>query len=166
MKNKKNIYILLPIVLLIWGAVMYQFFTFSNNQVSEFEPQTEISLNPLNFKEQDSVPFDVNYRDPFLGKAFVSNENKSVIRTTKSNSNSKLKKLAKPIETIIWPTIIYKGIVSDTKEKNKVFMLIIDGKTFLMRAKNNENGVFLVEGDRESIELEYKRETKLILLEE
>lgn len=162
MKNKKSIYILLPIVLLIWGAVMYQFFTFSNNPVNELEPQTEIALKPLDFKEQDSVPFNVNYRDPFLGKTF----NKPGTKSTKSNSNKVQKKIAQPIEAIVWPTIIYKGIVSDTKEKNKVFMLIIDGKTFLMRAKNNENGVFLVEGDRESIEIVYKRETKLILLEE
>lgn len=144
---------------------MYQFFTFSDNEVSELVPQAEIALKPLNFKEQDSVPFNVNYRDPFLGKTFISNENKSVTISTKSNSKKSQKKV-EPIETIIWPTILYKGIVSDTKEKNKVFMLIIDGKTFLMRAKNNENGVVLVEGDRESIEVVYKRETKLILLEE
>lgn len=166
MKNKKNIYILLPIVLFIWGAVMYQFFTFSNNRVSELETRTEISLKQFNFKEQDSVGFDANYRDPFLGKSFVLNENKPANKIFKNNSNNKAKKLAKPIEAIVWPTILYKGIVSDTKEKNKIFMLIIDDKTFLMRARSNENGVFLVEGDRESVEVEYKKESKIILLEE
>ncbi|WP_136667688.1 hypothetical protein [Flavobacterium sp. H122] len=164
MKNKKNIRILLPLVILIWGAVMYQFFTFSKSDQENVAIQEPV-VKPLMFKKREPITINVNYRDPFLGKVYVTKINK--------NSNHIFKKVAKTvkpipdkIESIVWPTISYKGIVSDAKSKNKVFMLIIDGRTFLMRASNKENGVYLVEGDRESVEMEYKNESKIILIEE
>jgi hypothetical protein len=163
MKNKKSIYLLLPLVLVIWGAVMYQFFSFSNEDNSNVVPQENMVLKPIVFKKQEPVKIDVNYRDPFLGK--------TTLKSSRSNSVRRgmlkpIKTIPKPVQTIVWPTILYKGIVSDTKGKNKVFMLIIDGQTFLMRTKNKENGVLLISGDRESIEVECKQETKIILIDE
>lgn len=166
MKNKKSIYFLLPLVLLIWGAVMYEFFSFSKEEESIDTTQTEITVKPLNFKKREIVTIDVNYRDPFLGKMYAQNDKVNSNKGVKKKVMTSIKKSPKPIETIVWPTILFKGIVSDTKEKVKVFMLIIDGRTYLMRAKNKENGVLLVEGDRESVEVEYKGESKLILIEE
>lgn len=164
MKNKKNIYFLLPLVIVIWGAVLYQFFNFSDTE-KKFSQNPELDLiKPLNFKKREIVKIDVNYRDPFLGKMYTPNttSNKSQLPKKIVRKN---KPITKSIEPVIWPTISYKGIVSDTKDKNKVFMLIIDGRTFLMRSNNKENGILLVRGDRESIEVEYKNESKLILIE-
>jgi hypothetical protein len=162
MKNKKSIYFLLPIVLLIWGAVMYQFFSFSTHEELQTTSSDEIVFKPLNLKKRDTTPINVNYRDPFLGKMYVKRSNELVAR----NKTKNLKKTSKIVEPIVWPEIVYKGIVSDTKEKNKVFMLIINGQTFLMRKGQTENEVFLKEGDRESVYVKYKGNLNLILLQE
>jgi hypothetical protein len=165
MKNKKNIYILLPLVLLIWGAVMYQFFSFSNSSLEEIKHNEEPVFKPLVIKKREPVILEVQKRDPFLGKFEVSSaSNRTVTSVKRAVKNNSV--VAKKKDPIIWPIIIYKGIVSDTKDKNKVFMLVIDGRTFLMRTKNKENEVLLIEGDRETIEVVYKNESKFILIEE
>ena len=158
MKNKKNIYILLPVVLLIWGSIIYRFFSFRAPETSE-PPATEMKIKPLKIKERDTTAIDANYRDPFLGKIEVP---QSATHKTKA----KPKQAVKPKEQVQWPTIVYKGIVSDTKDKVKVFMLIINGKTCLMNKGNTAEEVFLKDGNRDAVYVKYKGNLNIILLQE
>lgn len=155
MKNKKSIYILLPLVLFIWGTVMYQVFSFSANEEEVMVPTNEISLKPIKISKRDSVVIDTDYRDPFLGKMYSTEKVKS----------TKKKASPKKLEPLVWPTIQYKGIVSDTKEKSKIFMLVINNQTHLMKKGQTENEVFLKDGDRESVYVKYKGQLNLFLIE-
>lgn len=157
MKNKKSIYILLPIVLLIWGGVMYQFFSFSDTNEIETIAANELILKPLKIIKRDTFSIDANYRDPFLGKMYTPK--KQVL-------TPKIKKEPTIEEPLIWPTITYKGIVSDTKDKTTIFMVLIAGQTFLMKKGEVQNEVFLKEGDKESIYLKYKGNLNLYMLAE
>lgn len=160
MKNKKSIYILLPIVLLIWGMLIYQFFSYSVPDEALENTSTEFNVKPFKLKERASFTVNVAYRDPFLGKMYVapvSNQNK--------NSN-KTKKSPKPVETIVWPTVLYKGMISDAKEKTKVFIMTIAGHDFFMKKGDTANEVFLRDGDKESVYVKYKGNLDLIMLAE
>lgn len=154
MKNKKSVYVLLPLVLFIWGAVMYQFFSFSTTEEEVAVPTNEISLKPIQPIKRDSFAINTNYRDPFLGKVY----------TAKKDSVPKKKKAVKVVEPLVWPNIQYRGIVSDTKEKSKIFMLVINKKTYLMRKGQTENDVYLKDGDRESVYVKYKGHLDLIMI--
>lgn len=155
MKNKKSIYILLPLVLFIWGTVMYQVFSFSSSEDEPTMVSNEISLKPIKIPKRDSVVINTNYRDPFLGKVYRSD----IVKSTKK------KLVSKKVEALVWPTIQYKGIVSDTKEKSKIFMLVINNQTLLMKKGQTENEIYLKEGDRESVYLKYKGELNLFMIE-
>lgn len=155
MKNKKNIYILLPVVLLIWGMVIYRFFSFSVTEVQDIQIQNDI-LKPIAVKQRDTFEIDVNYRDPFLGKIYLSESNKTKNVRRKRESE----------QQILWPQIIYKGIVSDTKNKKKVFMLVINGQTYLMKEKETEQEMTLKSGNKESIVVKYKGDLTKIFLQE
>ena len=160
MKNKKSIYILLPIVLLIWGILIYQFFSFSAPDETLEKTSTEFNIKPFKLKERTAFSVNVTYRDPFLGKMYaipVTNPKKSVVG---------IKKQTKPEEAIVWPTILYKGMISDTKEKNKVFIMTIAGHDFFMKKGDTENEVFLKDGDKESVYVKYKGNLNLIMLAE
>ncbi|RED26119.1 hypothetical protein BD847_0025 [Flavobacterium cutihirudinis] len=161
MKNKKNIYILLPLVLLVWGAVIFQFFSFT--KVDEMIPDSnhEFTIKPLKISNKDSFPINVNYRDPFLGKLYNSETASSAKRTS-----LKKIKVSKETETLIWPNIVYKGLISDTKGKNKIFMLIIDSKNYYMKIGDTENEIFLKSGDQESIYVKYKGNLNIIMLQD
>ena len=157
MKNKKNIYFLLPLVLFIWGAVLYQFFSYSDDGKLIEAASENSHLKPLSIKERDTFSIEVKYRDPFLGKVY----NENPVKVSRKNTAKKITKVAEPI---VWPSIIYKGIVSDSDGKTKVFMLIINGKTFLMKKGDVEYDVFLKDGDRESVYVKYKGNLNIILL--
>jgi hypothetical protein len=160
MKNKKSIYILLPVVLLIWGVVLYQFFSFSVPDEVVESASKEFTIKPFKIKERASFSINVNYRDPFLGSAYNPEKN------TKDNPHRNQKKKApKPEETIVWPVIQYKGMLSDPKEKKKRFMLVISGKNYFMKAGDTQDEIFLKDGDKESIYVRYKGNLNLILLD-
>ena len=156
MKNKKNIYILLPVVLLIWGMVIYRLFSFTNPETDTTITNTSVRLKPLNIKERDTFSIDVNYRDPFLGKMYRPESQK-----TAATHNVKAIK-----EPIVWPAVIYRGIVSESNGKKKVFMLSINGKTYFMTERTTEEGVTLKKGNRSTIQVTYKGEKNEILLQE
>jgi hypothetical protein len=160
MKNKKSIYILLPVVFLIWGVVLFQFFSFSTPDEVVTNTSTEFSVKPFKLKERVSFIINVDYRDPFLGRIY----NTQVV--TKGSANKvKAKKEPKPEEAIVWPSIQYKGMLSDTKEKNKRFMLVIAGKNYFMKTGDTQEEIFLKNGDKESIYVTYKGNLNLILLD-
>lgn len=160
MKNKKNIYVLLPIVLFVWGAVLFQLFSFTSSDEIVTANNSELTIKPLKFNKRQSFSIDVNYRDPFLGKMYAENN------ALKPKGNSSAVKTAKPKETLVWPVILYKGLISDTKDKNKIFMLIIDNKNYYMKIGDTENEIFLKSGDKESVYVKYKGNLNLIMLQD
>lgn len=160
MKNKKNIYILLPIVLFVWGAVLFQLFSFTSSDEIITANNSELTIKPLKFNKRQSFSIDINYRDPFLGKMYAENT------TPKPKVNNAAAKTVKPKETLVWPVILYKGLISDTKDKNKIFMLIIDNRNYYMKIGDTENEIFLKSGDKESIYVKYKGNLNLIMLQD
>lgn len=160
MKNKKNIYILLPIVLLVWGAVLFQLFSFTKSDEIITANNSELTIKPLKFNKRQTFNIDINYRDPFLGKMYTEDT------SPKPKGNGSAPKVAKSKETLVWPIILYKGLISDTKDKNKIFMLIIDNKNYYMKIGDTENEVFLKSGDKESVYVKYKGNLNLIMLQD
>ena len=160
MKNKKNIYILLPIVLLVWGSVLYQVFSLTHKEEGIPTEKNSYTIKPLQIKTRQTFTIDITYRDPFLGKMYVSEKEIKI-------KSSNVKRAIKPKETLVWPSIIYKGLISDSKEnKKKVFILIIDGKNHYMRIGDTQDDVFLKTGDRESVYVKYKGNLNLIMLQD
>lgn len=147
---------MLPLVLFIWGTIIYKFFAYTNEDTIVSQNQ-KISIKPLQIKQKDTFTIKINSRDPFSGK--MVDEAASKIKHKISYSAPKSK------EELVWPQIKYKGIVSDTKEKVKIYMLIIDGKTNLMRKGQIENEILLKDGDKDMVYLKYKNDSKVVFIQ-
>lgn len=164
MKNKKSIYLLLPIVLGIWGMVLYQFFSITNPEkpVSKHD-FLQLDLKPLKIAENDSsFLIEVNYRDPFLG-------NNSDLNTEEEDFEPEVEEPiieAPIIEPLVWPKLIYKGMVSDTKDKKKVFIVEINGRSLMMKLGAIEHEVVLQSGNRKTISVGFKGELKTLSIAE
>lgn len=156
MKNKKNIYILLAFVLLIWGLVIYRFVSFSKSEIHDIATAQQFSTKPVEVYKKDTIVFNINYRDPFLGKIYVPQKTEKAIK--KRNKTVK--------EPIQWPHVTYKGIVSDSKNSRKVFMLIINGQTHLAKENETVNDIFLKTGGRHYVILKYKGEATKVMIQE
>lgn len=157
MKSKKSIYVLLPLVLIIWGAIIYQFFNYTNTE-SAVISTNDYSAKPIIIKQKDSINIKINPRDPFSGKMVDAAAKKSIGHIGNSNKTPKIK------EEMVWPQISYKGVVSDSKDKTKVYMVIINGKTFMMKKGESNEEVLLKDGDRDKISLNYNGESKVVFI--
>lgn len=160
MKSKKNTYLLLALVLGIWGMIGYQFFNFSNNSNDNVASQNTLLIAEVDYREPDTTLIDIEYRDPFSGELNVVVEKELVDNSGNSTNYYKEK------EEIKEPIIKYKGIVSDLNDKVKIFMMIIDGNTYLMKQGEEEKDVKLIKGDRKTLTIKHKGELKTILIEE
>ena len=161
MKSKKSIYILLPLVLLIWGILGYQLFSFFGNEEEPTENDLTFQVQNTTYKAPDSVKIVVDYRDPFSGKlSDGNNSNKlktSNLRRSKTETVLTNKEENKPI-------IIYRGLVSDTKEKNKVFMFSVDNKTYLLEKGQTENDIKVISGDTKQITLLINKKKEVVAI--
>lgn len=157
MKSKRNTYFLLAAVLGIWGLIAYRFFAYAAPDGNESKPFAS-TAGPLPDFKKDTTAFNVSYRDPFLGTFYSEERNKPADRRP---VNTKIKPAA---EELVWPAIVYKGLVSDSKDRQKIFMLGINGKTVLLRGKGTEQGVTVLSGDRNSVTLGYKGKTNKVLI--
>lgn len=146
MKNKKNIYFLLPAVLLIWGLLGYRIFS----AVQPIDTSTNLKLSenayqPTSFKETETFTIKVDYRDPFLG---------ATLNTQKSTAKRSVKTAQEPTQP--FPQIVYKGVVSGQGNKEQVFIISIDGKQFFFKKNQTFNGVQLRNGSVKSITLKFQ----------
>ena len=112
MKNKKIIYVLLPVVLIVWGYVGFSIFTFGEEE-EEIEP---IRIDQI-VTDKDQKPMSktlaLNYADPFL---------KGVRNTpVRVRSVQKNKLATKKTDPVNWGEITYYGFIKIMEFKNKWF---------------------------------------------
>lgn len=154
MKSKKNIYILLPAVLLVWGLIGYRVFAGldPDKDMVDSMPMTK-EFKPLKLVANTNFKIEANYRDPFLGTL----ENRM-------SNKTKPKKVYLQKEAVVFPEILYKGIFSPGDHSKSVFLILIDGEQQMFKIKEIHNKVKLLSGDKEKIIIKYKKEKKTYYL--
>ena len=130
MKNKQLSYILIPLVLVIWGLIVYKII----NQVNHGKDK---SMGTLPFTKavrsssvSDTLSLVLYYRDPFLhgmirpvsgsisSNDLLSNKGSLTIATT---------------ATVNFPGTRYFGFVVNSKNKQKLGLFKIDNKDYLAK---------------------------------
>lgn len=156
MKNKKNIYFLVPAVLLIWGIIGYKIYTTLNVENAVLMPNnSSVDFNPEKIKEVEKFTINANYRDPFLGKLI----------TNKKVSSTPVKIKQKP--TVIFPMINYNGMISP-KEANRatLFLIVINNKQQFLSVGEEIEGVKLLKGNSKEIIISFQNSKKTIHIQQ
>ena len=149
MKNKTKTYILLTLVLGIWGVIGYKILSAANPTSPDMVQQrVDVSFNPKAKIETDTFSIQTVNRDPFLGTLLVK----------KKSTPKKIK----PKTPLIWKPIIYHGIISNQNNKAKVFIISIENQQHLIKVGQTINEIKLVRGNNNSVLLSYKGEKKTI----
>lgn len=133
LKGKGSLYILFPLVVIIWGIIIYKIVkvfedkpvTFRVTQMSEEERVTEISKDTFSLLPQE--------QDPFLGHTYKKPENSKPSKAANSATGK-----------VEWPEIVYLGLVSDTGKASTIHVVQINGKQFLLEKGNTADGVKLL----------------------
>ncbi len=160
MKNKKLTYVLIALVVLIWGFFFYVLFGPTETVGSTYVP---VDLEPD--EKQDTIQFqelDLNYSDPFLNRKIVAVS--GVSENTGSVNNQQPKKVYQPVKpvqkvepTIIWPKIEYGGTVNNSKG-----LIKINNSLRILEHGEGYNEVNILGIYPDSIQVEYKGEKKSI----
>ncbi len=152
MKNKKLLYVLLPAVVFIWGAIIYKVVVgLSGSDDNAFQ---KIKMAEIKSYEIVNDTFSINptYRDPFSRKQTKSNLNPSNSHSNQLSSSTTHK--------TIWPEIIYGGIVKNQKSNKQLVIIQINGQSNTIKVGETFNGVMLTKVFKDSIEVKFGKEKK------
>ena len=156
--NKKKInYILLPLVLFIWGGVIYTLVDGLSSSSDEYpvnKPLPQVKMEDI---ENDTFVLLANYRDPFLKKKFqqfTSVENNSPINTSKNKIKPPITEAVKP--AIDWSFIQYHGRIKNQKTGRNVGMLSINGQSHLINEGEKVQQVKLITLSEDSVKVSYQ----------
>ncbi|OFX68958.1 MAG: hypothetical protein A2X12_05485 [Bacteroidetes bacterium GWE2_29_8] len=135
MKNKKLVYILIPLTILIWGIVIFKILKVSNNDevfLVKKNKVNKVNLGHL-LSYNDSVLIG-NYRDPFLG-TFPAKQS-----TSEKEKPNIIKKTEPKIEPI-FPKIVYLGSIKNKFSNNEYAILKINGRENVMGIGKSESAI-------------------------
>ncbi|MHC0439233.1 hypothetical protein [Flavobacterium sp. 3-210] len=163
-KKRINI-VLIIIVIALWGSVLYRtlYRYFSSQEITN--NSTNISGNiKFNQIHKDTFALEKISRDPFLNKQNQEN----IIRSQKEYIPKNVVTSQKPIviakpkikQLIVWPAISYHGYIKDSK--GELAIMKIDNKMYRLRKDALVNGISLKKISRDSLELNFNSERKII----
>lgn len=157
-KDKKIIYFLLPVIILVWAFVFYQLYNYFFKEPQYFITESAPKLSYETFTEEPST-IVANYRDPFLGnRVSISSPNINQANNTKP----KTKNSSVSSEKMDWPSIEYKGMIKNNNSNKRIGIAIINGNEHLIKQGNIINGVTFVKIDKTEIKVHYQNSTKTI----
>jgi type II secretory pathway component PulC len=151
MKNKKNIYILLPAVLVIWGLVGYRIFSAVSPKTTTKEQNTVYTFTPKPLNEQEHFTIQADYRDPFLGTLVSLKKMQQLV-----------KKVEKPISKEPFPVIEYKGLVSGNDGANQVFIISVNGQQYFYKKNAIHGNVKLLSGNKKQVVLHFQGQRQTV----
>lgn len=160
MKNKKLIYILLPLVIAIWGLIILRFIKQAHPFHGKLvEKESALAIKGL-IIDRDTSILILKYRDPFLSGVSRRNVDRVFSETIFRNTEN-LTSVPKAIISI--PDTKYYGLVVNPKSRNKLGLMKIDNKDFLVQEGDVISGERVLKLHPDSVIISFKRLRKTII---
>lgn len=165
MKNKKVTYLLVFMVMLVWGAVVYKYFSGSSesedNQLVYHAPSYAGSYT---FDAQvDTFKILADYRDPFFGDRVHKIDKKNIRYSARVKMNTAPQKITEEEEkkeAIVWPRLKYKGLINSSG--NQVGLLSLNNRERIVMIGDSLDEVYVKRLTMDSAKVVYKGENKVL----
>lgn len=165
LKNKKAIYILVPLNIAIWCYLGYSIYSgLKEDELPEFsESNNKIKLDEL--KDTVTYRLILNYSDPFLkdGEKVNSHSNSTLagnngrknaqINSNKTQTIAAVKPLAE---------IKYLGLVKNNSTGNSTALISINGKSHTVKKGDIIDGITVKNISNETIEFKDGKKTMMV----
>lgn len=161
MKNKKLLYILIPLVLLVWGVILYKIFNVVNVSDSNEVLKSIVIVSPSNENLIDTFSIHPNYRDPFLSKRakkIIISENKATIIAA---TPKLIKKIIAPLPK--WPNLVYGGLIKNQNSNKQLALVQINGQSNIMKIGDIVGEIELTKIFSDSIEVKFQKEKRFVM---
>lgn len=134
MKNKRLTYILIPLVLMIWGVIFYKIYVhISDDEVLLKEKPTERKMEPA--KTRDTFVVKANYRDPFL-----SGQKRQILAVSGIENGGNggqvtggFTRHKDPKPEIVIPDLKYFGMIVNANKKQKIGLFRLNNKDAIVK---------------------------------
>lgn len=144
MKKNQKTYLLLVVVVIVWGTIGYQIYqAYSGQEITTAEIHQPRRTNYQASIAQNDYQIEPDYRDPFLGKIYRKPKPKKRV------------KVQKP--PVVFPNIVYKGVINGETDS---YIISINGIQEIFALKQEIKGVKLVRAYQKTVVLQYQKETK------
>lgn len=160
MKNKKTAYIMVPIVLAIWGMIAWKVYAAMKGKGDQVSVHANLESEKLNATEiPDTIQLIANYRDPFLDKQIVVKDNsKSRIK----NSKLPVVKVPEPPKAPTgWPKISYQGLIKRNSDQKTVGFLSVNGASYFVQGGEGAGEVNVGKLWKDSVEIFFGKDKKI-----
>lgn len=147
-------YILVPIVLLIWGYIAYEVINYGEAE-EVIEPIRIDAITSQDKSMQVEKTLNLQYRDPFL-----KGRSTKVVSPKPVNKKKVVKKPVKPVE---WGEITYNGYIQNKNSRRKIGLLNINGARKLANKGDVSEGITIIDIREDSILLKKEEVTKWFL---
>lgn len=155
MKNKNLTYILLVLALVVWGLIFYRIFSKMDSEDSiKFRKNSPLVIN----EEVSSDVFVIknDYADPFGSSSFSSyNEGEASFHQGGQGAQNLKKKDIVMEPVVIWPSVIYQGLIVNAQTKMTRIILNINGAVYLTGVGEKAGIVDVVAAVNDSVQLKY-----------
>lgn len=148
LKNKTSLYVLFPLVIIIWGVVIYQMLGAFKDEPVIIPATPRVVGEEVKRVQSDTfslLPID---RDPFLGHYYkkpVQAKAKPVVRA----------------EKVEWPEISYLGMISDTEKSSEVHILQLNGRHLILKKNQLAEEIKIIGSRAGQVTLLYKGEIRI-----
>lgn len=165
MKNKKLVYILLPVAVLVWGIILYRIIKAVDVSAEQdpYKPHLkEVPGKPV--AKQDTFQLILGYRDPFLPrrKAAKVEVKRSALTASAQKQRSQPHATQSVVIPVQWPAVSYQGFVENKRTKTKIAMLKIGEHDQLLDEGDVALGIKVLSVYADSIQLSFGKEVKFI----
>lgn len=162
MKNKKFTSILICCVVALWGIIFYRVYLAMDekDKISIVSPPKKLAFFTAVNHINDSVHLNLNYRDPFS----VANNMPPVEKEHLLPTKIAVQNMPAPKPLINWQAISYAGYISNANSKQKLVIVLKDGKEFMLGEGQSLNGIKLLKYAGDSIKVQYQGQSKYIKL--
>ena len=155
MKNKKVIYLLLGVVLLVWGLIFYRLFSGMGPSENRTSSSTGIYKDSTEKNVADTFSIVGHYRDPFLG---TMASDKPEIKP--GPHVALVAKVLPP--PLAWPVTGYGGMIKNQKSNKQLVLIQINSQNHLMKTGDAMEGIQLLKITKDSVELSFQKGKKWV----
>lgn len=163
MKNKKVTYILLPLVIIVWGLVVYRMFFEGKIKPENISAVAKPVIKESSKEEKSTYKLIANYRDPFLSsikQSLVKTENNK--EKEENNRSTNLRRRRTNISRTRWPEISYGGFVEGDKDQKITILLSIKNRDYLAQEGDTVDQIFIKAFYNDSLIVVYNEEEKTL----
>ncbi|MBL7932783.1 MAG: hypothetical protein JNL60_12815 [Bacteroidia bacterium] len=162
LKNKKSIYILIPLNIFIWGFFVYRFYSaYSDTDIPGSIKIEKTTSQKTSLNDSAVYKLDLSYKDPFLKEE--KHSRRAVLAGNKQGSPSQSPKSVQALKTVTLapkqtPEVKYLGLIKNKTSGMSTALVSVNGNSRLIKPNETIDGIVFKSFNNDSLVARWGKE--------